>query len=587
MKKLTILLLIWFPAMSFAQWNNDPSVNTKIADTIGMQVQPKVVVNDDGESCISWFSDNGGWQFDVYMQRLDENGNMLWDEDGLLISDNPTMTWTTDYSMVLDNDNNAILLTQDIRTGNSDVYAYSISPNGNFNWGADGIALTNDEDFNPSPKATVDREGNIVGMWEAEPADTTQFMTISLQKLSPDGNLLWNNVQIENDTAHCWMPNMITTEDTCTIVTWVETDKRDTTGEIGNWGFMHAFAQKIDANGNFLWDEPAVVDTINNMSLQPFYPSLASDGNGGLYVSWTAMANAFAHTCYVQHVSADGVVQWTANGVNVSDSTQFDRLNPHVVSMQENGMAVFWNEVRQRSDIDWEAAIMGQKLSSNGDRLWTTQGKLVDNWFNELDTSINLYDAKAIEEDFVLFFDHEYLVATPDTQFRTDLYTTRINADATPVWATSKIVFSNATSWKLDLVVSDASNDQWISAWEDNRNDPEHEFAFGVFAQNINVDGNIGPVGIFAPREDNEALLGIYPNPVNESAQIQYVVKSPGNVEIKLFNMKGRLAQTVLNSNKQKGTYTQQINTSGITAGVYLIRYSSPGVNTVKKLIRK
>ena len=203
MKKLIFMLLICFPAMVSAQWNNDPTINTKIADTIGMQVQPIIVVNDYDESYISWFSEMGGYQFDVYMQRLDKNGNKLWDNEGLLISNHPTMTWTTDYGLALDKQNNAILLTQDLRTGSSNVYAYSISPSGEFLWGNDGIALTNDNSFNPSPKVLVDQEGNIVSMWENEPADTTKNLTISFQKLSPNGDLLWNNVLIENDTAHC------------------------------------------------------------------------------------------------------------------------------------------------------------------------------------------------------------------------------------------------------------------------------------------------------------------------------------------------------------------------------------------------
>ena len=125
MKKrmFTYLMLVCFPFLLFSQWSNNPAENTLIMDTIGEQVLPKVVVNaDNGESYISWFSDSEDNQYDVYMQRLDVNGNKLWAEDGLLISDNTTSAWVTDYDLVIDNDGCVVLVTQDIRTGSSDVY---------------------------------------------------------------------------------------------------------------------------------------------------------------------------------------------------------------------------------------------------------------------------------------------------------------------------------------------------------------------------------------------------------------------------------------------------------------------------------
>ena len=183
-KIFTYLMLICFPFLLFAQWSDDPSLNTEIIDTIGEQILPKVVVNaDNGESYISWFSKFDNLNYDVYMQRLDADGNKLWAENGLLISNNTTDTWVTDYDLVIDNDGCAVLVTQDLRTGYSDVYAYRISPDGEFLWGDDGIALTNNTDFNPSPRAIVTQDGNIVFAWGVEdPIDTTKFWRAHLQK---------------------------------------------------------------------------------------------------------------------------------------------------------------------------------------------------------------------------------------------------------------------------------------------------------------------------------------------------------------------------------------------------------------------
>lgn len=588
MKKGIFTLLICLPAMVFAQWSNNPTLNTKIVDTIVMQVQPKIVVNNNGESYISWFSDPGGWQFDVYMQRLDKSGNMLWDESGLLISDHPTMSWTTDYDLVLDKQDNAILITQDERTGNSDVFIYSISTNGNFNWGENGIALTNDDDFDPSPAAIVDQEGNIVTMWEAMPVDSNIFISISLQKLSPDGELLWDNVVIENDTASCWMPHMIGTEDTCTIVVWIETQKRDTATPIGDWGFMHAYAQKIDANGNFVWFDKVVIDTLFNMPLFPFIPSLATDGNGGLFVSWMAFPNSQYYTCFAQYINSQGIVQWIPNGVNVTDSIQFQHTNPHVAALnQEEGMFVFWNELRPRSDTDWENAVFGQKFSVDGERQWSTQGKLIEGWFNQIDTIVTIHDTKNIENDFALFFEHEYIaVVSSDTIIKTDYFVKRINTDGNPVWSNNKTIFSNAPSWKLGLVVSDVSHNQWITVWEDNRNDPEHEFQFGIFAQNISVDGEIGPLLVPTLVNPDNINIVLSPNPAVNFVNIDYKLESTGFVTIMLCDINGKILQQYNEGKKPYGQFLKQIDVSGLSPGMYIIKLQVNNSHVYGKIIK-
>ncbi|MCD4746990.1 MAG: hypothetical protein K8R58_11900, partial [Bacteroidales bacterium] len=390
MKKriFTYLMFVCFPFLLFAQWSNDPSLNTEITDTIGEQVISKVVVNaDNGESYISWFSNFGGNQYDVYMQRFDANGNKLWADD-LLISDHTTNTWVTDYGLVIDNEGCAILVTQDYRTDYSDVYAYRISPEGEFLWGDDGIALTNDNDFNPHPRAVVTQDGNIVFAIESDPEDTTQFTKIHLQKLSTEGVSLWDdNVIISSDTMFLMLPyfhKLIQSEDNSTIIVWVETATTDTV--MGNWPNMYPFAQKIDSDGNFVWQSKVAINTLDNMPLRPFFPSIVSDGNSGFFIGWMGFPGPL-YTSYVQHINSEGVAQWTPNGVNVSDLIQYQHAGPALTFLPQNDeLFVFWNELREYSEIDVRCAIFGQKFSNTGERLWTDEGEMFDGWHSWFDT---------------------------------------------------------------------------------------------------------------------------------------------------------------------------------------------------------
>lgn len=355
-----ILFFLLIPLWSFSQWTSNVEENTVIYDDANDHVLPKVAVNpSNGESYISWFSTYMSSQFDVYMQRLDADGYKLWADDGLLISDHPTWTWVTDYDLKIDNEGNAILVTQDERTGNSNVFSYKISPGGDFLWGNDGIGLSNNDGFNPSPKAIVLDDNSVIFGWEHEPS-VQGFSEIILQKLNADGTTPWSDYTIiSSDSMHCLMPYFLKSDNNSVIATWVEVENVDTA--VGNWPNMYIYAQKIDSNGNFMWDEKVAVDDSDKMPLKSFMPSLTADGSGGFVIAWMAFPTGPNYSSYIQRINANGQPQWTPNGINVSDSVQFLHTYPKVAYLPEHGETfVFWNEQREISGTGDMNAIFGQ-----------------------------------------------------------------------------------------------------------------------------------------------------------------------------------------------------------------------------------
>ncbi|MCW9097149.1 MAG: hypothetical protein OQJ93_07150, partial [Ignavibacteriaceae bacterium] len=147
---LTIFSLLFVPSL-YAQWSNDPNTNLIISDMNGEQVLPKISLTSDGGCYIAWFDTRTG-NYNVYLQRLDPAGNKMFATDGLLISDNPSNTWIVDWDMMADNSDNAVIAFSDIRAGGDfKVYAYLISPTGDFLWGADGVSLSTAADMQPNP----------------------------------------------------------------------------------------------------------------------------------------------------------------------------------------------------------------------------------------------------------------------------------------------------------------------------------------------------------------------------------------------------------------------------------------------------
>ena len=110
-------------ATALAGWPVDPAVNLPVADRPSEQVIPLVAGTSDGGCYIGWF-DLASGNYDVYLQRLDNEGNELWPHNGILISNHPQNTWLCDWFLMADSGDNAVLAFVDTRAGDDwDVYA--------------------------------------------------------------------------------------------------------------------------------------------------------------------------------------------------------------------------------------------------------------------------------------------------------------------------------------------------------------------------------------------------------------------------------------------------------------------------------
>jgi hypothetical protein len=81
------------------------------------------------------------------------------------------------------------------------------------------------------------------------------------------------------------------------------------------------------------------------------------------------------------------------------------------------------------------------------------------------------------------------------------------------------------------------------------------------------------------------ALLDNYPNPFNPSTSIQYRLSSAQKVTLKIFDVLGREAATLVNEVKQAGTYTVTWNAKGFPSGVYFCRLTTEHQTFVRKIV--
>ncbi len=81
------------------------------------------------------------------------------------------------------------------------------------------------------------------------------------------------------------------------------------------------------------------------------------------------------------------------------------------------------------------------------------------------------------------------------------------------------------------------------------------------------------------------ALKQNYPNPFNPSTTISYQLPVSGKVIMKVYNALGIEVATLVNENKEAGSYNINFNASNLSSGVYIYKLSAGSFVSTKKMI--
>ena len=76
-----------------------------------------------------------------------------------------------------------------------------------------------------------------------------------------------------------------------------------------------------------------------------------------------------------------------------------------------------------------------------------------------------------------------------------------------------------------------------------------------------------------------------YPNPFNPTTKIKYSIPSAGYTTLKVYNVLGKEVATLVNGEKQSGTYEVQFDASKLASGVYFYKLESNGMVQSKKMV--
>jgi hypothetical protein len=103
------------------------------------------------------------------------------------------------------------------------------------------------------------------------------------------------------------------------------------------------------------------------------------------------------------------------------------------------------------------------------------------------------------------------------------------------------------------------------------------------------------PVGLVAGGDEvvgveevtNLFAINAYPNPTSDLTTVAYSIKESANVTFDVINLVGEKVMSINKGNVAAGNYTQQIDFSTLSAGVYMLNVTINGTaNTVRVTVK-
>ncbi len=456
------------PLVSRAQWSTDPALNTAVCAQPGDQTVPLIAAGAGGGTWMGWFDGRSG-AYAVYLQHLQADGTESLPVNGLAVSTHPQNSSLIGWDLQSDGDGNALAVFTDIRAGGDlDVYAYKLSPTGQFLWGPNGVTVSVNNDFDANPVVAELSNGDVAIAWARIPSSGAG--AVHVRRYSSAGAFL-QEVTINGASGE--KPSfiaLVASDNGGFIVQWLRNTASFTSPR-------HIRAQKFDASGAALWNGGNPVSVFDSTSVPIAHqPLLASDDAGGAWLAWHA-APASTFSSLVQHLDASGAELFPHNGVSVAVEPGIQQLSPALAVMPGGEAIVVFNR-RNGAQSQW--GVGAQRISAAGARLWTDAGVSVEpvDGKNESFERVVRFGDGAL----ALFFDQPQ-TPLPGARIRA----ARLAGDGSFVWFSNTLSVSALLTGKDDLELAIDRSGVVRAVWRDERND-----SGDIFAQSLNPDGALG-----------------------------------------------------------------------------------------------
>ena len=517
-----------------------------------------VAPDGSGGALLAWAQLGAGAQDDIYVQRVDPNGNVLWGIGGKAVCD--TTGYQSDPAIVSDGAGGAIVVWSDGRDllSGSPLYAQRISAAGTIMWTRQGLRVSGANARQDLPSLTSDGLGGAVAVWM-----DTRFgdYDIMAQRVESNGTMSWGlgDRIVAFTTGRQTGPQIVQDGAGGYVVVW--TDAR-------NSGDFDIYANRLSPTGLYTWAQNGVPVCVD--SNPQFNPQLVPDNTGGAIFVWEDYRGLGGPDIYAQRINGLNVAQWTANGIAVSDAGG-SQDSPQVAPDGSGGMFLAWNDSRNGSNYD----IYVQHLNTAGASAWTAKGLAVCTAAgNQLNPRVTPNGAGGI------------IVAWGDARsgLYSDLYVDRVSSSGALTSGGGGLPLAVADyDQQLPKLVPDPSGGA-IVAWEDKRYNGAYPQIYAqrfLVATTAIAERPVGP---------SPGILTSAPNPFRSSTEIKFAISRPGDAVLDVFDLSGRrvFTQTLvgLDAGLHRVAFRGRDDAGHLlSSGVYIARVRSKEATSSARIV--
>lgn len=546
------ILLSFGSASAFWQTDGNP-----VSRATRNQKSPKIISDGAGGAIIGWEDYRGGNYSDIYVQRVNSNGDTLWTRDGVAVC---TATDNQERPrLVSDGAGGAIITWQDYRSGSAyDIYARRVDLNGHVLWTANGIAVCTATDYQDFPEIVSDGAGGAIITWEDFRSGSTY--DVYSQRLDSNGNVKWttNGVAVCTAAGYQYYPRIVSDGAGGAIITWE--DWR-------NGSDSDIYAQRLDSNGNVKWtlDGVAVCVATDHQSGQ----EIISDGAGGAIITWQDYHGG-SDDIYAQRIGPNGNAIWVANGVAVC-TADYAQIEPQIAPSGSGGAIITWEDGRNEDDI------YAQRVGSNGNALWIANGiPVCTAGFGQNYTQIVSDGARGA---IIVWQDYR-------SNSETDIYAQRVDSTGAASWTSNGVSICTTSGYQYyPQIISDGVGGAIIT-WEDYRGGSGSD----IYVQRVDQNGSVIAVEGPVHGPSCVSLEQNVPNPFNPFTRIRFTVVIPGRVLLRIYSVTGVTVRTLADGWREPAVYTEVwdgrgADGSALPSGVYFYSIQAEGFLATRKMV--
>lgn len=326
-------------------------------------------------------------------------------------------------------------------------------------WPADGVPICTAPGNQFVDFLLPDGAGGAIAVW-IDQRSSLQTADMAAQRVDPSGTVLWaaDGVPIVTNVQLAMYP---------------EFAPDGTGGVVAAWSVEavvdpNVYASRLDAAGSVPagWSTDGTI--VCNAPGAQRNVGLTGDGAGGVFVAWRDQRPSnLGGAAYVQHLNANGVAQWAANGLSLG--TDFVLDLPALCRDASTGVLVFWADSTDR--------LVGMRLDASGGNVWANPVPLSDSLHFVVHPHGTPDGAGGA---FVMFDDYDAY----------EIRAQHVADDGTLAWAaggTTVAVGGSYGTWTREILPG-ASGDAYF-VFDDYRHAATTD-ATGIAAQHIASDGS-------------------------------------------------------------------------------------------------